>query len=89
VNHTTFGNSIRKSAAELAELGLPYIHLSQVGYYDAIRMAQEQCGENWRIIGEWGNTEADLPVGSVRIGQVRVHPSDTDFAIIAIPAEQQ
>lgn len=86
--HTKFGDSISKSATELETLGLPYINYSQVGYYEAIGLTQDKCGGNWHVIGEIGHNETDLPTGSIRIGQVRVHPSDSDYAIIVIPTSK-
>jgi len=81
--HTNCGKLV--SRKQLGQLNLPYAHYAQIGYYEAIADARSQVPSDWRIIGELELPGGIPPLNSIRIGQVRVHPGDPDYALFVVP----
>jgi hypothetical protein len=78
----------RMSAAQLQQRGLTYHNYFRVGYSEALAKVAASLPTGWVAAGGMQFApNLEVPVGTVRVGQVRCHHGDPEIMLLAIPKQ--
>ena len=75
------GNHTAEQLAVAVKIG--YRNYFRVGAFEAADMISSDCPAGWR--GSVMVITSEMPAGSVRVGQVRVHQGDPAYGLFVCP----